>query len=40
MVMVFIFLGVISLLLDTGEKFRTWFVGLTFIGMLIDIAAM
>ena len=37
---IFIFMGVISLLLDTNAKFRTWLIVLPFVGVLIDIAAM
>jgi len=40
MSMIFIFMGVISLLLDAGSKFRTWLIVLPFIGVLIDILAM
>ena len=38
--MIFIFVGVISLLLDSGIKLRTWLIVLPFIGVLIDILAM
>ena len=38
--MIFIFMGVISLLLDAGSKFRTWLIILPFIGVLIDILAI
>jgi hypothetical protein len=38
--MIFIFMGVISLLLDAGIKLRTWLIVLPFIGVLIDILAM
>ena len=38
--MIFIFMGVISLLLDAGTRFRTWLIVLPFIGVLIDILAM
>lgn len=40
MSMIFIFLGAITILLNTGYKFRTWLVVLPFIGVLIDILAM
>jgi len=40
MSMIFIFMGIISLLLDAGSKFRTWLIVLPFIGVLIDILAM
>ena len=38
--MIFIFMGVISLLLDASAKFLTWLIVLPFIGLLIDILAM
>jgi hypothetical protein len=37
---IFIFIGVISLLLDASPKLRTWLIVLPFVGVLIDIAAM
>ena len=40
MSMIFIFMGVISLLLDADPKIRTWLIVLPFIGVLIDILAM
>jgi len=40
MSMIFIFMGVIALLLDVGSKFRTWLIVLPFFGVLIDILAM
>jgi len=40
MSMIFIFMGIISLLSDAGSKFRTWLIILPFIGVLIDILAM
>ena len=40
MSMIFIFMGVISLLLDAGFKLRTWLIVLPFIGVLIEILAM
>jgi hypothetical protein len=38
--MIFIFMGVISLLLDASPKLRTWLIVLPFLGVLIDISAM
>lgn len=38
--MIFIFMGVISLLLDASPKLRTWLILLPFLGVLIDISAM
>jgi hypothetical protein len=38
--MIFIFMGVISLLLDASPKLRTWLIVLPFLGVLIDILAM
>jgi hypothetical protein len=38
--MIFIFMGVISLLLDASPKLRTWLILLPFLGALIDISAM
>lgn len=40
MSMIFVFMGVISLLLDAGARFRTWLIVLPFIGILVDILAM
>ncbi|MEA3231474.1 MAG: hypothetical protein U9Q05_06960 [Thermodesulfobacteriota bacterium] len=40
MSMIFLFMGVISLLLDAGSRLRTWLIILPFIGVLIDILAM
>ncbi len=37
---IFIFMGVISLLLDAGPKVRAWLIVLPFVGVLIDIVAM
>jgi len=38
--MIFIFLGVITFMLDVGSRFRTWLIVLPFVGVLIDIVAM
>ena len=38
--MIFIFMGIISLPLNAGSKFRTWLIVLPFVGILIDISAM
>jgi hypothetical protein len=38
--MIFIFMGIVTLLLDAGTRFRTWLIALPFIGVLIDILAM
>lgn len=38
--MIFIFLGVITFMLDVGSRFRTWLIVLPFAGVLIDIVAM
>ncbi len=38
--MIFIFMGVVSLLLDVNSTFRTWLIVLPFIGVWIDILAM
>ncbi|CAB5139720.1 hypothetical protein D3OALGA1CA_3792 [Olavius algarvensis associated proteobacterium Delta 3] len=38
--MIFIFLGVITFMLDIGSRFRTWLIVVPFIGVLIDILAM
>lgn len=40
MSMIFIFLGVITFMLDVGSRFRTWLIVLPFMGVLIDILAM
>ena len=37
---IFIFMGIISLLLDAGTTFRAWLIVLPFMGVLIDILAM
>lgn len=38
--MIFIFLGIVTLLLDTSIAVRTWLIALPFIGVFIDILAM
>jgi hypothetical protein len=38
--MIFIFMGIITALLDIGSKFRSWLIALPFIGVFIDILAM
>ena len=38
--MIFIFLGLITALLDAGSKLRTWLIALPFIGVLIDILSI
>jgi len=38
--MIFIFLGVITFMLDVGSRFRTWLIVLPFLGVLIDVVAM
>lgn len=38
--MIFIFMGSMTLFLDTGPKLRTWLIVLPFLGVLIDISAM
>ena len=40
MSMIFIFVGAITIWLDTGSTLRSWLVVLPFIGVLIDILAM
>mgnify|MGYP001817038732 CR=1 FL=1 len=40
MSMIFIFVGAITIWLDTGSTLRTWLVVLPFIGVLVDIMAM
>lgn len=38
--MIFIFVGIITLFLDLGNRTRTWLIGLPFVGVLVDIATM
>ena len=38
--MIFIFMGGITLFLDLSAKSRSWLIGLPFLGVIIDIAAM
>ena len=38
--MIFIFMGSMTLFLDTSPKLRTWLIVLPFLGVLIDISAM
>ena len=40
MSMIFIFLGAVTIFLDTGWKWRSWLVALPFVGVLVDILAM
>ena len=40
MSMIFIFVGAITIWLDTGSALRSWLVVLPFIGVLVDILAM